>query len=145
MSFLAFGRHVSTIKMSYTYTINNIPQNVQTNPKPIPNQPLYDQNQETTKRIIHTQPPTRPTQPPTRKTKPPTTITLPPVPASPRQTTQVSIENKLGTTNGNQSYVCGVQRTQLNAVSFVIGGVKGKYFIMAVNLNNVGLIAMIFL
>ena len=124
--------------MSYTYTINNIPQNVQTNPKPIPNQTLYDQNQETTRRIIHT-------QPPTRKTKPPATITLPPVPASPRQTTQVLIENKLGTTNGNQSYVCGVQRTQLNAVSFVIGGVKGKYFIMAVNLNNVGLIAMIFL
>ncbi|KAL7017390.1 hypothetical protein ACKWTF_010355 [Chironomus riparius] len=115
----ARGSYVSTIKMSHTYTISNIPQNAQTNSRPVPNQSYYHQNQETTRRIIYTQPTTRATQPP--------------IPAKPRQTTQVYIDNKLGTISSAQTFVCGVRRNQLGAVSFVVGGQKGKYFTRAVN------------
>ncbi|KAL7034192.1 hypothetical protein ACKWTF_007888 [Chironomus riparius] len=118
----ARGRYVSTIKMSYTYTINNIPQNIQMIARPILNQSWYHQNRDTTEKIIYTEPPTRPTQPPT-------TSTLPPAPQ--RQTTHINIDYKIGNTNDDQSYVCGVRRTQLSAVSFVIGGERGKYFIMS--------------
>ena len=125
MSFLARGSYVSTIKLSHTYTINNI-QNTQTNTRHIPNQSYYYQNQETTRSIIYAQPTTRPTQPPTLQ---PETLR----PAPPQQTEQGYINNKLETTNNKQSFVCGVRRNQLNSVSFIVGGETGKYFILAVN------------
>lgn len=103
--------------MSYTYTINNLPQNIPTNSNTRPNQnPSWNyQNQETTT-ITYTQPPIKPT---------PTTTSLPTVP--PRQT-QVFIENKLGNSNSYQSYVCGVRRIPQSAVSYIIGGERGKHF-----------------
>ena len=115
MSFLARGSYVSTIKLSYTYTIGNIPQNTQTNTRPVPNQAYYPQ--KTTKRVFYT-------QPTTRQTRPRITTT-----SSPRHS--VYIDNKLGTVD--QSFVCGVRRNQQSSVSFVIGGETGKYFIVAVN------------
>jgi len=98
--------------MSYTYTINNLPQNIPTNQNPSWNY----QNQGTTT-VAYTQPPA---------TVPPRQIqvyaTVPP-----RQT-QLYKENKLGNSNNDQSYVCGVRRTPQSAVSYVIGGERGKYF-----------------
>ena len=117
MSFLARGSYVSTIKLSHTYTINNI-QNTQTNTRPVPNQYYYNQNSQTTQRIIYA-------QPTTRQTRRPIATTL--RPAS-RQPAPVFIDNKLGATILDHSFVCGVRRNQLNSVSFIVGGETGKYF-----------------
>ncbi|XP_070492218.1 uncharacterized protein [Chironomus tepperi] len=125
----ATGRTVSTITLSFTYTISGLPQITSTNFQSNYNPPFYYPNQETTK-IIYKQPTFR-TKPPIKQAKPIILTTLSHAPS--KQTTQFQINNKLGNINNGQSYVCGVRRDSSSAVSFVIGGITGKYFIMIIN------------